>query len=145
MALLLLFALAVLQGAGFFSFYGIAVNGALIALAAYAFSDMRLFPYCLAIASGALGFAPVTGWLPIVAFAAAALFAYLARRVLPLALWAGYHSALLVSLIIFYTVLAPHFFAYAPMVFARELVYTMVCGGLLYFFALRTYAERPRS
>lgn len=141
----LVFIVAVLQNTAFFSVGGIKVNIIIIVLTAYVFIALTFFDYCLLLLSALAGLMPPAGWdVSITAFSTALIIAYGARRLLPFQPWFGYYAVLGMSMFILYGIIDWHFMIHTPLLFFREVFYTMMGGAFLYAFAVRYYATRPR-
>lgn len=137
----LVFIIALLQNTALFSIGGIKVNGIMIVLVAYTFIGLTFFEYCLLILSAAAGLMPSAGGnMPIMVFIATLLMAYGLRTLLPFQPWFGYYAVLGMSLCVLYLIIDWHFIITTPLLFAREVVYTMIGGAVVYAFALRRYA-----
>lgn len=139
----LVFSVAVLQNTALFSVGGIKVNVIMIVLTAYIFIGMTFFDYCLLLFSAVAGLLPSAGWhVSIIAFIAAALGAYVARKLLPFQPWFGYYAILGISSVMLYMIIDWRFVIGMPLLFLQEVFYTMIGGALLYALVVRQYAQR---
>lgn len=139
----LVFSIAVLQNTALFFVGGIKVNVIIIIFVAYAFMGLTFFEYCVLLFSATVGLMPSAGWnMPVIAFSAAALIAYGARKVLPFQPWFGYYAILGISSVMIYVIIDWRFVTVMPLLFFREVIYTMIGGALLYAFAVRSHAKR---
>ena len=142
-AALIIFFSALLQSTFILSWGGIKVNLTLILIVLYLFFVRSRAEYALYAATAAVGLM-VQGGLDraVFGFIGMVIGVYVLWNILPWQSWLNYGFLLIAGTALLYLFIDWRFIVFMPFLFMREVMYTILCGSVLYAIAARWHERK---
>lgn len=139
----ILFGAALIQQTPLALWGGTRINIILIIVLVSVFIARGFTEYAIFMVSAFFGSATTLPWdRAAAALMAVALCAYVAHRFMPWQSWVQYIGMLVLGTALLYGLIDWHFLTQEPFIVAKELMYTLVVGGIVYLCAAQWYEKR---